>query len=298
MRKPPERTDSPRSDTTAASASATADAAVGRLDLAQAAQALSVHYQTAYRWVRSGVLPATMDKGVYRIDQHEIDQLLAARASRPPSRRSNPTAESIDKARRQMNTALLDGDEPVVTAMARRWADRTTVTVTLDRIVAPALREIGQGWHEGRVSIWREHRASSIVMRLLGDLAAPRPGRRRGTAVVTTIAGEHHSLPAQMAVAALREDNWLVHHLGTDLPPDELVDFCRGHHVDLAVVTVTSGDSESVVVDLERSVRQIVPRVLVGGPGRTLTELQLLARDDDLGDGSRAQRAGTTDGVT
>ena len=37
------------------------------IELRDAAAELGVHYQTAYRWVRSGQLPATMVAGKYAV---------------------------------------------------------------------------------------------------------------------------------------------------------------------------------------------------------------------------------------
>ena len=57
---------------------------------------------------------------------------------------------------------------------------------------------------------------------------------------MAALSGDHHSLPTTMASVALRDDNWHVHHLGADLPPDEILKFCRAQPVSLAVITVTN----------------------------------------------------------
>ena len=56
-----------------------------RVDLQQAAAELGVHYQTAYRWVRTGKLPADLVGGRYLVDRSDIAAVsadeLAPRAS-------------------------------------------------------------------------------------------------------------------------------------------------------------------------------------------------------------------------
>ena len=103
-------------------------------------------------------------------------------------------------------------------------------------------------------------------------------GRRRGTAVVVALAGDRHSLPTAMAAAALRDDNWHVHHLGADVPGADLMRFIDDQAVDLVVLTVTTPDFrpavEGVVAQLEGAGR----RVLVGTTGARLDELQRSAR--------------------
>jgi len=251
------------------------------LDLSAAAAALAVHYQTAYRWVRSGTLPATVEKGAYRIARRDVERLRSDDRAPRRARRVRSSPATIERARRLVTEALVAGDEGAVRSTARGAASATSITAVLDHVVAPAMCEIGRRWELGTLPVWTEHRATAIVGRMLGEVATSRPGRQRGTAIVTTVAGEHHALPAEMAVAALRQDNWRVHHLGTDIPTDDIADFCRRHPVGLAVITVTMEDHAALADEVRRRLAPVVPRVLVGGRGRSLADLQRLARGLD-----------------
>jgi methanogenic corrinoid protein MtbC1 len=156
--------------------------------------------------------------------------------------------------------------------------DGVSVTTVTQEVFVPALRLIGAEWHAGKLPIWVEHRASAIVHQLLGE-HHPRPrGRRRGTAMVAALSGDQHALPTAMAAAALREDNWRVHHLGADMPGAELVQFCRQHPVDVAVLTVTNDAARGSAGRTARALEAEGVRTLVGHPGSTLADLQELAR--------------------
>jgi len=72
-----------------------------------------------------------------------------------------------------------------------------------------------------------------------------------------------------------------VHHLGADIPTDDIADFCRRHPVGLAVITVTMEDHAALADEVRRRLAPVVPRVLVGGRGRSLADLQRLARGLD-----------------
>ncbi len=125
-----------------------------------------------------------------------------------------------------MTTALGDGDERTARRLASSLlADGVLLTTVTTELLVPALTHIGSEWHAGRLPIWVEHRASAIVQRILGEHDPNPRGRRRGTAMVAALSGDHHGLPTSMAAAALREDNWKVQHLGADMPADELVTF-------------------------------------------------------------------------
>jgi len=96
--------------------------------------------------------------------------------------------------------------------------------------------------------------------------------------VVAALADDRHALPTSMAAAALREDNWHVHHLGADVPTDELVRFCRDTPVDLAVITVTNASVGDAADHTAARLEAQGVCTLVGRPGSTLDELQRRAR--------------------
>lgn len=247
------------------------------MDLASAAQALGVHYQTAYRWVRTGHLPAVMVDGRYSVDRTDIEALGRARAT--PTRPRAPGPAPIAASAERVHTALVKGDEPRVRQIARSLVDRgATVRQLVTFSLAPALSRIGQDWRAGRLAIGTEHRASAIVERLLGELAPNPRGRRRGTALVAAIEGDRHTLPTTMAAVALREDHWTVHHLGSDMPVAEISSFCRTEPTDLVVLTVTEPGVAEAAEVAASSLRELGLPVIVGGPGRTLDELVANAR--------------------
>ncbi|MEO6125247.1 MAG: cobalamin-dependent protein [Ilumatobacteraceae bacterium] len=247
------------------------------LDLQQAADVLGVHYQTAYRWVRSGRLPARLVAGQYRVGRVDLERVDHNRhrpiVPRPPgSKRLHHQVE-------RMYEALLDGDETEALRISQRLVgDGTQVVMLVQTVLAPALRRIGAAWHDGDMPIWAEHRASNIAGRVLAELSPNPRGRRRGVVAVAAVTGDHHSLPTMMATVALREANWHVHHLGADTPPDEFFRFCTDHAVDVAVLSVTNPASAGLAEQSARDLRAAGIRTVVGGPGRTLDELLIEVR--------------------
>ena len=140
-------------------------------------------------------------------------------------------------------------------------------------VLVPALRRIGQAWHDGELPVWTEHRASAIAERILGEFMPNPRGRRRGMALVASVSGDRHSLPTTMAAVALREDNWQVHHLGADMPADDLVDFCVEHVVTVAVITVTMPETAELATVTAERLRAGGTPTIVGQPGLSLDHL-------------------------
>jgi excisionase family DNA binding protein len=246
----------------------TADA----LDLDEVAAEVGVHYQTVYRWVRAGRLPAAVVDGRYRIERPDLAAFVESR--RTPTRPKPPGPMRLERAAERMHAALSAGDELVARDIARSLvSEHTSIAELIQQVLVPPLRRIGQDWHDGKLSIWVEHRASAIAERILGEVA-PRPrGRRRGSAMVAAVSGDRHSLATTMAAVTLRDNNWWVHHLGADMPPAELVRFCGEHDVDVAVLTVVNSECEELAEQTAAQIRAAGTPAVVGGPGRTLDDL-------------------------
>ncbi|MGA9857655.1 MAG: helix-turn-helix domain-containing protein, partial [Solirubrobacteraceae bacterium] len=80
------------------------------IDLQAAAHQLGVHYQTAYKWVRSGELPAAMVTGSYRLDPDAV-ALFAERRARPNSPRTRRPKTGFAVFSRRMHGHLVAGAE-------------------------------------------------------------------------------------------------------------------------------------------------------------------------------------------
>lgn len=250
------------------------------MQLREAADTLGVHYQTAYGWVRQGLLPARKVGRGYEVADGDVRSLAGRRdLGREPIRQIQVRDWAAQADR--LYAAIVGGQE----TQARQWLDRLAGRVTVldlcERMLAPALRRVGEDWAAGRVSIAAEHRASAICERLLAAHAQQPPGRPRGTAVVATPPGERHGLPALMAAACLREDRWLVHHLATDLPVAEVTRLALDVRASLVVFSATTADAvpRAAAAASEITAAQPGLTVLAGQPGDSLRRLRQLARN-------------------
>jgi MerR family transcriptional regulator, light-induced transcriptional regulator len=244
--------------------------------LQQAADALGVHYQTAYAWVRNGELPARMVRGGYEVTDADVRALAARReiGREPASQiRVRDWAAQSDR----LYSAIIDGQEGQARRAVERLAGHVSMTDLCDRVIAPALRRIGAEWEAGIVSIAREHRATAICERLVAAHAAAQPsGRPRGVAVVTTPPGERHGMPALMAAACLRENRWQVHHLSADLPVAEICALAIQVGPRLIVLSTATSQGAAEADGAAVAITAAVPggSVLVGRSGDTLAELK------------------------
>jgi methanogenic corrinoid protein MtbC1 len=262
----------------------------GALTLQDVADRLGVHYMTAYRYVRTGQLTAARRDGQWTVT---TDDLAAFERSRSPvpvrgrrPARAGGTADvaglgSIDGAsgdgagryQDRLLVRLLAGDEAgawrvVESALvARMGADRAHLD-----LLAPCLRDVGDRWARGTLSVGREHVASAVAARLVARLAplCARRGRSRGTVVLGGSPGELHGLPIALATNVLRSRGWEVVEMGPNTPPADLVRAAQDADRLRAVgVSVGSDATHDAAAGMLVEVRTHVPGValLVGGPG-------------------------------
>jgi excisionase family DNA binding protein len=249
------------------------------MQLREAAEALGVHYQTAYAWVRQGVLPARKLGRGYEVKDGDVRALAVQRqlGTEPsPHVRVHDWAAPADR----LYSALIVGDETLARQRVERLASGVEIIDLCQRVISPALRHVGDDWLAGRVSIAEEHRASAICERLIALFTRQPAGRPRGTVVVSTPPGERHGLPALMAAACLREDRWLVHHLASDLPFTEVTRLAREVHADLVVLSAATPDSGRRAMEATGEIAAACPGldVLIGMPGDRLDDLRRFAR--------------------
>jgi MerR family transcriptional regulator, light-induced transcriptional regulator len=249
------------------------------VQLRDAAQSLGVHYQTAYGWVREGTLAARKTPRGYEVSESDVRALAERRASGAAPRREIRVRDWAAQAT-GLYEALVVGDDTRARHVFSRLTPGVPLVDVCDLVIGPALRQIGEDWSTGTVSVAVEHRATAICERLIGTRAQQPPGRPRGTAVTATPPGEHHTLPPLMAAACLREDRWRVHHLGADLPVADLIELTRTAAADLVVLSSTAADGGRAVRESERELLARLPEVtvLTGRPGAKLRDLLDQAR--------------------
>jgi excisionase family DNA binding protein len=271
------------------------------ISLREAADRLGVHYMTAYRYVRTGRLPAVREGAEWRVAPADLAAVHVG-AARPGSRRGSRTA-----ARTRLRSRLLAADEAGAWAVVESTlaAGATPAEVHL-RVLGPALVDIGTQWAAGDLTVAEEHRASAVATRVIARLGPhfARRGRKRGSVLVGAVAGERHALPGAMLVDLLRGAGFDAVDLGADTPADSFVEAAAvtPRLVALVLGAFLAGRHDALAHTVGRlRAAGVEAPVLVGGRGVTsLEDARALGADGWTGaDGATALRAicAATDGV-
>lgn len=236
------------------------------LTLHEAADELGVHYMTAYRYVRLGLLPATKAGGSWRVLRADLDgfRAEAPTPSRAGSRRRAPWSDRLE-------ARLVAGDARgawgVVEAALAAGSELDEIYL---EVLSPALVRIGERWEAGEIDVAIEHRATGIAMRLIGRLGPrfARRGRTRGAVVLGAPEGERHGIPLAMLADLLRLHGWDVSDLGADTPASSLAHAAAATDDVVAVgLSITNRENLATAADACAAVRAAVPGMLlvVGG---------------------------------
>jgi len=242
-------------------------ASVEVVSLQQAADRLGVHYMTAYRYVRLGLLPATKQGASWRVAAADLDRLGAAGGATSKGRGRQHPAPWADRLGRRLTAGDEVGAWGVVEASLAAGASPRAVHL---EVLVPALHAIGEAWAAGRIDVAVEHRASAVAHRLVGRLGPRfvRRGMSRGAVVLAAAPGDTHALPVAIAADLVRGAGFDVEDLGADLPLLSLVDAVgrtqRLVAVGLAVTTAGNRAAVGEAVSCLKEVLDGVP-VLVGG---------------------------------
>jgi excisionase family DNA binding protein len=270
------------------------------LTLREAADQLGVHYMTVYRYVRLGLLPAHKEGRTWRIASRDLDifqQEKASGSSHPESRRTTPWFVRLENR-------LLAGDATGAWKVieASLSSGFTPVEVYTDLFV-PALHSVGDRWASEEIGVEDEHMVSNISIGLVGRLSPhfSRPGRRRGTVVVSAPPGESHGLGLAMASDVLRGAGYTVVDLGVNTPVEALERVVvRSDRIRAVCIGVTMADYVDEARNMVRAARRHLGRtrpVIVGGAAlRDVAHARRLGADQlaDLSSVAAAVELGAT----
>lgn len=245
------------------------------ISIEEAADRLGVHYMTIYRYVRTGRLPADREGPRWRIRPDDLAlasplgdvEAGAARRRREAERGARALAGAVPRLRDR----LVAGDAAGAWAIVENALMAGTASDVSLHLLGPCLRNIGDEWERGRITIADEHRATAVAIGIAGRLSPlfTRRGRRRSGAVLLAGAQhDPHSIPLMMVADHLRAEGLDVIHLGADVPVDTLV--ATAATVELRAVGL-SASTTPAVASARRAVDELHRRVpgvpvVLGGP--------------------------------
>lgn len=151
----------------------------------------------------------------------------------------------------------LDGDR--LADLLSRPLTRLHASQVVRELYLPLLREVGELWHAGKISIAAEHLVEKQISGRIHTVLANRrpPGLEAPSAVCACVAGERHEVGLLASAVLLHEAGFRVLYLGSDLPAEDLLSVLRHVRPRLMVLASVVG----MAPDDERELRNIFPDV-------------------------------------
>lgn len=152
--------------------------------------------------------------------------VLTAPASESASARELPDTDraALTDVKEQLKSRLLVFDREGADAIGMRLL-LIPFEQVIDEVYFPLLREVGQGWELGNVTVVQEHYATAYcrekLLVMLNSVQAALPGAPEVTCA--TPPGEHHELGLLALALRLSVRGFRVLYLGANLPTGELI---------------------------------------------------------------------------
>jgi MerR family transcriptional regulator, light-induced transcriptional regulator len=198
--------------------------------------------------------------------------------------------QAAGRYRAQLTDVLLRGDPSRVRAVARAAIRELGEEGFLHLVISETMRELGQRWSRGTVTVSQEHLATSIVAGFLSQLN----GRLRsktlaGPEVVVCVAeGEYHTLPLLLAERPLLEKGYRVLNVGPSAPSKSTETFVQAREPFGVLISVTQPACLEAARALAQRLRRALPRTRIAIGGQAVERAAILAeiRGVDLWRGS------------
>ncbi len=167
--------------------------------------------------------------------------------------------------------ALVAGNFPACLAVSAALTSADQFGQFHRYIIQPSMNDIGERWERGTLTESQEHRASSLVGRVLSTLNARfiRAIPSKGRIVVSTVANEYHELGAWILADMLEQDGWEICYLGANVPVSVILTAItryRPHIVALSITMLTNVEAARHIITKIREAHMTPPpAVFVGG---------------------------------
>jgi MerR family transcriptional regulator, light-induced transcriptional regulator len=139
-------------------------------------------------------------------------------------------------ARRRMIEALERYDESAADQVLEKLLARASPTTVVHEVFLALMREVGEGWAQGTISVAQEHFATGFIHSRLLGLARGWDHGLGPRALLACPSGEQHTLGLVAFGIALHQVGWRVTYLGADTPAGMICEAARAVKPRLTVV--------------------------------------------------------------
>ena len=161
---------------------------------------------------------------------------------------------------------LLSGDLDDLRLVFKNFRKTGTIPEFYEKILRPAMYDIGGLWRDGKLDVGSEHVASNTVTRLIESMNTKlKPKSKSKTVLICTPNGEYHIIPCLMIETYLTLRGYNVINLSPSVPTKSLINHIDKEKPDLVLVSITLGEHVKAGMQLIKNIKKLKIPVIVGG---------------------------------
>ena len=161
---------------------------------------------------------------------------------------------------------LLSGDLDDLRLVFKNFRKTGTIPEFYEKILRPAMYDIGGLWRDGKLDVGSEHVASNAVTRLIESMNTKLKSKSKTkTVLICTPDGEYHIIPCLMIETYLTLRGYNVINLSPSVPTKSLINHIDKEKPDLVLVSITLGEHLKAGIQLVKNIKKLKIPVIVGG---------------------------------
>ena len=255
---------------------------VGTLRIGELARRTGVTRELLRAWEqRYGLLKPSRSSGGFRL--YSEDDERRVRTTTALIQQGLSAAEAARRALAEGSAAAASPDQPIVTRLGEELATAldgfdaerahavfdqlvggVSVESVLHDVVLPYLRELGDRWERGEISIAQEHFASNLIRGRLMGLARDRTGGSGPTIVLACPPGEEHDLGLIVFGISIARRGRRVVFLGADTPLETVRETVAATSASAVVLAVTRPEVLHAMREDLRALAAATPLLVCG----------------------------------
>lgn len=189
---------------------------------------------------------------------------------------------SLEALQQDLLNALLDYDEWRAEQIVSEAFAMYTFEQIGEELITEVLKEVGDLWHKGQLSVSHEHYASSYLKHRLSAMLRTIPHNSRPTPLVWVgcAPGEQHEIGAMLLSIYMRRAGYQVRYFGQNLLSEDFVAEVAKYTPQMVLF---SASTEETAAELKHLAAELVAlnqeRLLIGYGGRIFNEVSDLRQE-------------------
>ncbi|MCH2494624.1 MAG: cobalamin-dependent protein [Dehalococcoidia bacterium] len=186
-----------------------------------------------------------------------------------------PPKTEIQAVSKQFSSCLINGHYKQANLISRMLiTQQWSPAVVYLNIIRKTLNQVGNLWHQGKLLITEEHRATQFCLLLMdrvrNTFKLPTPNGMKIS--MASIEDDKHVIALYMTADFFRWDGWNVEMLGGSIPNKDLVTYIDTNVPNFVLLSSTfpqSNDNLEIAIEGIKSLNKDI-KVIIGGPAASL----------------------------